>query len=41
MVSHRWVADRLGMGVAANVGKYIHLAVDSAEPRIASLRRRL
>jgi len=41
MVSHRWMTDRLKMGVAANVGKYVKDASRDKHPDIAHLRERL
>jgi hypothetical protein len=41
MVSHRWVADRLKMGVAANVGKYAKEASEAKHSDIVHLRERL
>jgi len=41
MVSQHWMADRLKMGVAANVGKYVKVAAESAESRVLNLRLKL
>ena len=41
MVSSRWVAERLKMGVAANVGKYAGEAALEKRADLVHLRERL
>ena len=41
IVSNAWLADRLMMGVGANVGKYVKSIAMSRDPRIVLLRAKL
>ena len=41
MVSNAWLADRLLMGVAANVGKYVKSIATTKDPETILLRMKL
>ena len=41
MVSNSWIAKRLLMGTAANIGKYVKVIAMSNDPHVMLLRKKL